>query len=142
MIKKVLSFVLCFTLLMSTMAFGASFEDVTKESHSWAYDAIYEMADKGIINGVSDTQFAPDVNVTKVQAMLLIARILGYNTTAVQDNLNSIYSVYEENLSDLSTGYKKELSYLIFRDVFTVDEIVETDVDAPLSREEAALYLT
>ncbi len=142
MIKKVLSFVLCFTLLMSTMAFGASFEDVTKESHSWAYDAIYEMADKGIINGVSDTQFAPDVNVTKVQAMLLIARILGYNTTAVQDNLNSIYSVYEEDLSDLSTGYKKELAYLIFRDVFTVDEIVETDFDAPLSREEAALYIT
>ena len=142
MIKKVLSFVLCVMILMSTMAFAASFEDVTKESHSWAYDAIYEMADKGIINGVSDTQFAPDVNVTKVQAMLLIARILGYNTTAVQDNLNSIYSVYEEDLSDLSTGYKKELAYLIFRDVFTVDEIVETDFDAPLSREEAALYIT
>ncbi len=142
MVKKVLSFVLCFMILMSSMAFAASFQDVTKESHSWAYDAIYDMADKGIINGISETEFAPDVNVTKVQAMLLIARILGYNTTAVTDNINSIYSVYSEDLSDLDTIYKKELAYLIFRDVFTADEILDTDLDAPLSREEAALYIT
>lgn len=142
MIKKVLSFVLCFMILMSTMAFAASFQDVTKESHSWAYDAIYEMADKGIINGISETEFAPDVNVTKVQAMLLISRILGYNTTAVSDNINSIYSVYADDLSDLDTIYKKELAYLIFRDVFTVEEILEADLGAPLSREEAALYIT
>ena len=142
MVKKVLSFVLCFMILMSSMAFAASFSDVTKESHSWAYDAIYDMADKGIINGISETEFAPDVNVTKVQAMLLIARILGYNTTAVTDNINSIYSVYSEDLTDLDTIYKKELAYLIFRDVFTAEEILDADLDAPLSREEAALYIT
>ncbi len=142
MIKKVLSIVLCVMLLASTLAFGASFKDVTKESHSWAYDAIYDMADKGIINGISATEFAPDVNVTKVQAMLLIARILGYNTTAVSDNINSIYSVYADDLSELDTIYKKELAYLIFRDVFTVDEILDAELEAPLSREEAALYIT
>ena len=142
MAKKVLSFVLCVMMIMSTVAFGASFQDVTKESHSWAYDAIYDMADKGIINGISATEFAPDVNVTKVQAMLLIARILGYNTTSVTDNINSIYSVYEEDLSSLTTIYKKELAYLIFRDVFTVDEILDAQLEATLSREEAALYIT
>ncbi len=142
MIKKVLSIVLCVMLLASTMAFGASFKDVTKESHSWAYDAIYDMADKGIINGISETAFAPDVSVTKVQAMLLIARILGYNTTAVTDNINSIYSVYADDLSELDTIYKKELAYLIFRDVFSVDEILSAKLEAPLSREEAALYIT
>lgn len=141
MSKKVLSFVLCVMMFMSTVAFGASFQDVTKESHSWAYDAIYDMADKGIINGISTTEFAPDVNVTKVQAMLLIARILGYNTTSITDNINSIYSVYEDDLSSLTTIYKKELAYLIFRDVFTVDEILDTQLEATLSREEAALYI-
>ncbi len=142
MIKRILSFVLCIMILASTMAFAASFKDVTKESHSWAYDAIYDMADRGIINGISETEFAPDVNVTKVQAMLLIARILGYNTTAVSDNINSIYSVYADDLAELNTIYKKELAYLIFRDVFSVDEILEAKLEAPLSREEAALYIT
>ncbi len=141
MAKRVLSFVLCF-MLLTTVAFGASFKDVTKESHSWAYDAIYDMADKGIINGVSSTEFAPDVNVTKVQAMLLIARILGYNTTSITDNINSIYSIYEEDLSSLTTIYKKELAFLIFRQVFTVDEILDAKLESPLSREEAALYIT
>ncbi len=142
MIKRVLSFVLCLMILMSTVAFGASFTDVSKESHSWAYDAIYDMADKGIINGISATEFAPDVAVTKVQAMLLIARILGYNTTSVSDNINSIYSIYEEDLSSLTTIYKKELAYLIFREVFTVEEVLDTALEQPLSREEAALYIT
>lgn len=142
MIKRVLSFVLCLMILMTTVAFGASFNDVSKESHSWAYDAIYDMADKGIINGISSTEFAPDVAVTKVQAMLLIARILGYNTTSVTDNINSIYSIYEEDLSSLTTIYKKELAYLIFREVFTVDEILNAKLEQPLTREEAALYIT
>ena len=141
MAKRVLSFILCF-MLFTTVAFGASFKDVTKESHSWAYDAIYEMAEKDIIKGVSATEFAPDVNVTKVQAMLLIARILGYNTTSITDNINSIYSIYEEDLSSLTTIYKKELAFLIFRQVFTVDEILDAKLESPLSREEAALYIT
>ena len=141
MAKRVLSFILCF-MLFTTVAFGASFKDVTKESHSWAYDAIYEMAEKDIIKGVSATEFAPDVNVTKVQAMLLIARILGYNTTSITDNINSIYSIYDEDLSSLTTIYKKELAFLIFRQVFTVDEILDAKLESPLSREEAALYIT
>ena len=142
MIKKILSFVLCFMMLASTMVMGASFTDVTEESHGWAYAAIYDMAQKGIINGISETEFAPDVDVTKVQSMLLIARILGFNTTAVKDNINSIYSVYEEDLAELDTIYGKELAFLVFRGVFTIDEIIDTDLDAPLSREEAALYIT
>ena len=141
MMKRVLSIVLCM-MLFSTVAFGASFEDVTKESHSWAYDAISDMASKGIINGVSETRFAPDNNVTKIQAMLLISRILGFNTTSVSDNINNIYSVYEEDLASLNTAYKKELAYLLFRDVFTVEEIAATEFDKPLSREEAAMYIT
>lgn len=141
MTKRVLSFVVCMLILLSSTAFGASFTDVTKESHSWAYDAIYDMADKGIINGVSDTEFAPDVSVTKVQAMLLIARILGFNTTSVTDNINSIYSIYEEDLSSSNTIYKKELAYLIFREVFTVEEILAANLEAALTREEAALYI-
>ena len=142
MIKKVLSCVLCMMMLVSAVAFGASFTDVTKESHSWAYEAINNMAEKGIINGVSDTKFAPDSNVTKIQSMLLISRILGFNTTAVSNNINSIYSVYEDQLSMVNTPYKKELAYLLFREVFTADEITSAKLDAPLTREEAALYIT
>ncbi|MBO5408020.1 MAG: S-layer homology domain-containing protein [Clostridia bacterium] len=142
MIKRVLACVLCLAMLVSTMAFAANFKDVSEESHSWAYEAINDMASKGIINGVSDTEFAPDNNVTKVQAMLLIARILGFNTTVISDNIEKIYSIYEEDLADLDTTYKNELAYLLFRGVFTLEELEAVDFTDPLSREEAALYIT
>ncbi len=142
MSKKVFACVLCLVMMVSAVVSAANFKDVTKESHSWAYDAINDMAGKGIINGVSATEFAPDANVTKVQAMLLISRILGFNSSVVTENIESIYSIYEDDLASVNTSYKNELAYLLFRGVFSAEEIASANLDAQLSREEAALYIT
>ena len=140
--KRILAFTLILMMLFSLAASAATeFTDITKESHPWAYDAVMDMSSKGIINGTSSTTFTPDSAVTRMQTLLLLARITGYNSTAVKEKVNDIYSIYEEELSDLATTYKNELAFLAFMNYFTVDEFKEMNLSGEVSREEAALFL-
>lgn len=120
---------------------SGKFTDITESSHPWAYDAVNDMTQKGIINGVSDTAFSPDTHVTRIQSLLLISRMLGYNDSTMQTYVNTIYSLYESELSSLSTVYKKELAFLVFTGTFTTDEICSMNLDEALSREEVAMFL-
>lgn len=61
--------------------YSNSFEDI---NNHWAKDYIYLAQSVGIINGVSDTLFAPDDNVTYEQAIKMIVAALGYNEEAVK----------------------------------------------------------
>lgn len=58
-----------------------SFQDTIDH---WAKDYIDISKELGIINGVTDTTFAPDANVTYEQAIKMIVVALGYNDEAVQ----------------------------------------------------------
>ena len=121
---------------------GGKFKDITSETHPWAVEAVDAMTEKGIINGTSETTFSPDNDVTKVQALLLISRMLGYNDDAIQSYINTIYDLYANELNNLSTAYKKEMSYLVFNGAFTLEEIKGMDFDQSLTREEVALFLS
>lgn len=118
------------------------FTDINEQTHSWAVEAISAMTEKGIINGVSENKFSPDTQVTRIQSLLLISRMLGYNDDVIQNYINTIYSVYENDLSSLSTPYKKELAFLIFTGAFTTEEILSMNLDDAVSREEAAMFLS
>lgn len=76
---------MCFSLIC-TVSFAADnapqgFADI--KDH-WAKEDIEKMAAKGIIKGVSDTEFAPDKNITRAEFLTLIIRVLDceiYNYT-------------------------------------------------------------
>ena len=59
-------------------------------NYSWASDAIVALAEKGIIKGVSDTNFAPADNIKRADFMLLLVRMLGMDAE------------FSENFSDVS----------------------------------------
>lgn len=52
---------------------------VDLESHAWAKEAIYTLKNKGIISGVSDTEFAPASNIKRGDFMLILTRMLDVN---------------------------------------------------------------
>lgn len=120
---------------------NGKFKDITRKTHSWAIDAVNAMTEKGIINGTSATTFSPDNEVTKIQALLLISRMLGYNDDVIQNYINTIYALYEPELSSLSTVYKKELAFLIYNGAFSAEDIIQMNLEDSLTREEAALFL-
>ncbi len=146
MLKKIISISLIITMVLS-FAFVVSaegFSDVDEAKYSWAVTQINDMAEKGIINGYPDGTFQPANGITKIEAMLLISRILGINNDVYSDSLDDIYSVYEEDLDKLNLQYENEIAFLIYKGVFALGEIEEIapELKEPLLRYEAAEYLT
>lgn len=58
----------------SSLAAGTGFSDVP-ESH-WAYQAIMEMANKGVIKGVGEGRFDPEGTVTAEMFIVLVGRVI------------------------------------------------------------------
>ena len=48
-------------------------------NHGWAEDAIYTLKNRGIINGISATEFAPEANIKRGDFILILTRMLGVN---------------------------------------------------------------
>lgn len=147
MLKKIISITLVLTMIfgLSTFVFAAKeFSDVDNEKYSWAVTQIGDMAEKGIINGYPDGTFQPANGITKIEAMLLISRILGINNDVYSNSLEDIYSIYKEDLDELNLQYEKEIAFLIYKGVFALGEIEEmaSELKKPLLRYEAAGFLT
>lgn len=74
--KRILSFILCLTMIMSFASIVhaerySKFTDVTQDS--WYYEDVDNAVRLGIINGKSETTFAPDDNLTYAEAIKLAA---------------------------------------------------------------------
>ncbi|MFA5524120.1 MAG: S-layer homology domain-containing protein [Tissierellales bacterium] len=66
-------------ILTSTTAFAQGFKDVP--STHWAKDYIEKSAKAGIITGDEKGNFNPSGNVTKQQAIVMVARMMGIDAT-------------------------------------------------------------
>lgn len=72
-----------------------AFSDIA--NYSWASDAITALAEKGIIKGVSSTEFAPASDIKRADFMLLLVRMLGLNAdvTSNFDDVSADKYYYE-----------------------------------------------
>ena len=72
--KKITAFLLAASVMLSTGAYAEMFYDT--KGH-WAEQAIDELAQKNIINGVDDGYFSPDSVVTRAQYLKMIMGVTG-----------------------------------------------------------------
>ena len=79
--KKALSFLLSFVLIISLVPIGqaASFKDVF--SSYLFYDEITYLTEKNIISGFTDGNFKPNQPVTRAQAAIMIGKAVNLNGT-------------------------------------------------------------
>lgn len=135
----ILSFA-CFTAYAAS-----SFSDMTA-AWSWAATAVENMTEQGMIAGYTDGTYRPGNGVTRLESMLLIARVLGYNEESMAPAVENAVALYEEELADLELSYPKEVCYLIYNGIFTLEEartyLAGTGASAALKRHEAAFFLT
>ena len=61
---------------------AASFSDI---SGHWAEETIIELADKGIVNGVSATEFNPDGTVTRAEFLKMAMGVMNIETVNVRN---------------------------------------------------------
>ena len=119
--KRVLSVLLC-TLLVLTMIPVASaksgFRDVPR--NHWAYEAIMEMAERGIIKGYEDGTFRPNSHITRAEFAKIMIAAAGIDITSVNKVKQTFADVdrdhwafyYVELAKPYLTGYKIGDTYL------------------------------
>ena len=74
--KRILSFILCLTMILSltSVAFAEHYSNFTDvKPDSWYYEDVDNAVRLGIINGKTETTFAPDDNLTYAEAIKLAA---------------------------------------------------------------------
>lgn len=144
--KKVLSLILAVTMLLSMSAIaGAAFADVDSR-FAWAEDAINSLSEKGIITGYQDGTFKPGKAISRQEAITLFSKAMGASEKVNESIVNLAYGIYEADLGACSTSYAvKQGAYLIYRNVFSVDEVIDylstANRDKELLRYEAATLI-
>lgn len=95
--KKLCAALLAAGLLFTQSAYAsAAFKDVSQSY--WANEEIVYLTDQKIISGFKDQSFQPNTSVTKIQAMIMVAKALNLDLTNRPDPGFS-------DLSKTSTGY-------------------------------------
>ncbi len=145
MTKKIIAFLVLAVMLFSSFTALASFPDMEDKSWDWARDYVDEMVEYGIIRGYSDNTFRPGNNITKGEAMVLFSRVVGYTAKGNENYVEKAKNAYADIVSDLSTPYKGEISYLIYKGILSEKTFrtyaADGIVDTPMKRYEAAEFL-
>lgn len=89
-LKKVIALVAVFAMLVSTVAFAASFKDVAETDAN--YEAIETLNKLGIITGDDEDNdgvmdFRPNDTITRAEVAVIISRIQGVNNASQQDTV-------------------------------------------------------
>lgn len=146
--KKFLSVILGTALLASTVSVAAAgFSDVDSDKTvEWAVPYITEMAEQGYIKGYEDGTFRPKNTISKTEALILLARMIGVNDDSFADSVELAVSEYSSVLSKYTTNYAREISFLLYTGVLNSSEldtyISASNKNAALQRYEAAVLLT
>ncbi len=72
------------TLIAALTATGETGEFSDVADGHWAYDYIKAAADNGIVLGVGDGKFAPDVNITRQDLAVMISRVIAVKAEAAE----------------------------------------------------------
>lgn len=101
--KKILAIAAAAALTAGVSAFAANpFSDVTPDD--WAYQAVSDLSDQGVVEGYPDGTFKGERNVTRYEIAQIIARLM-----AKEDQLNG---EQQATLNKLAGEYADELANL------------------------------
>ena len=105
-ISKVLSVIVVMTMIVSTMAFAATFSDVPDSAN--CYEAVSVLSALGIINGYEDGTFGPDRDVTRAEFSAMLMRALASGGLGSSDPAGTPFTDLgdaEWAISDIRTAY-------------------------------------
>lgn len=147
---KLLSVVLSASMLLSSIAlptFAVTFNDVDSDATvSWAKDSITKMTDAGYIKGYEDGTFRPYRAITKIESLILMSRMLGYENKQFSDVASSATTAYKSIASKYNTTYANEISYLLYCGVLKESDLLDyasaANANTQLLRYQAAILMS
>lgn len=140
-------------LVFSQTVFAVNFTDI---ANHWAKDSIITLAERGIVNGVTDTEFMPDGEVTRAQYLKMIMEATGVKTAPVRTgecldaSSGDWYGIYLQGAldcglipKDMVTGYNESVDYSVDENGnATYTKVIykgEFNGNLPIKREEMAV---
>lgn len=142
--------------IMAALSINASAIDFTDVSGHWAEETINVLADKGIVNGVTNTEFVPEGEVTRAQYLKMIMEALGVEPVAYRNGecleatADEWYGPYLQKALDIGlipdemiAGCKKSVEYEVDESgKATSSKLVYSGAfngNLPITREEMAV---
>ncbi len=144
---KIMSLVLSVVLMFSSMSVMAiTFDDVESDpTVSWAQNAIHKMSDAGYIKGYEDGTFRPYRPITKMECLIFMARMLGFENEDFALIKEAAIAQYEKTAAKYNETYAKEISYLLYCGILEegdlVDYVSATNANTSLLRYQAAILM-
>lgn len=153
MVKKICVTALATLMLVSSSAMAVTFTDI---SGHWAEQSIITLADKGVVDGVTDTTFVPDGTVTRAQYLKMIMEATGVKLVkprageCLEVGVNEWYATYLQTALDaglvpnqMIAGYKEKVEYTVDDNGTATDSKVvyhgAFNGNLPITREEMAV---
>lgn len=132
---------------VSAVLAAEKFTDFSKEDYGWAYNQVMDMVERGYINGYDDNTFRPDNSVTRLEVLALFSRAMGALEEENEKTLATAVDLYKEVLKPFALPWgSDEISYLLYRDVLTVEDLTTYLKDSlkneAMPRYEAAIIIT
>ncbi len=125
--KRIIASALCGAVIAMSAAvpvLAKTFPDVEDDaSVSWAKASINSMTDKGYIKGYDDGNFKPQQAITKVEALLLMSRIMGVDEQDYEMSVDWAKENYEDTVTAINSQYPSELSYLMYLNVLNLTDL-------------------
>ncbi len=129
--KKIVIWIMVVCMCMTQTVMAAEFSDVP-ENH-WAYDAISELVDRGIVNGMGDGTYHPDDTLTRAQFIKLLTCGLGD-----YDEATDYKPVFHDTYPD--AWYTPYVSCGAAAGIVNAEEELFYP-EAPMSRGDAAVWI-
>lgn len=146
---RILSAVTCTALLLSVTALpvsAAGFSDVDSDpTVSWAKASIDKMTDAGYIKGYEDGTFRPQKSISKIECLILMSRMLGYEDKKFAEVASAAKDAYRTTAAKYNSTYSGELSYLMYTGVLEEDDLIDyassANANVQLLRYQAAMLM-
>lgn len=145
--KGLLSAVLAVAVMCASLVSvsAKSFKDVDAEKYAWCASEISTMADDGIISGYTDGSFKPENTVTKLEALALVARVLGSRDDVNAPLVEKAKEIYAEKIEDYDLSFgTDEICYLLLKGIIFESELNDylDSANEGMKRYEIAVLLT
>ena len=144
--KKLISILLTAVLVLGSVvsvSAASTFVDV-EDKFPWAVSAIEELVAKKIISVGENKMYFPGDQVTNEQVIAFLGRSLGVNEEENEAAVEYAVATYGDFLDGLATFSTNESAYLIYKGIFTQNEIqtlLQSKSEGVL-RHEMAIYIT
>lgn len=140
-LKIIVTIVVLLFTFSSVLSFAAPTVFTDIDGH-WGEKFIEDVYERKLITGYLDATFKPQNNITKLEAIVIISKLMGYTDNEEQYYINQYKEQLEDsNIPDWGQG---AVAYALFNDILLEEELkslVSTTGQTYARRHEVATYI-